>query len=276
MPRNAVPHHNPAKRPAWVKWLQSQPRGIVATYPWLTGTALQYDDWYQVYDGDPQFETISFDDREGAVRLLTRDIWRPITGRVLAAEGVRYVVVHDDQYGPPVPTPDPAEYTLLRRFGSVRIFSVHAPPIGIERALRDNAGELALLQGWTPVLSYGKGFNAAETYEGALGRWMIQNGRLTLDGTISTPVTLRTFAFSNTGPHTLELKDAQGTVLAEKTIPTYQVDISLGPFTVPRGTTKLTLVASPGATALSAGDSRRASIFFGPIVVEAVPPYLQG
>src|SRR5262249_53260542 len=98
---------NTASRPAWVDWLASQPNGIVATYPTIgPGAPLlaQRDGWYQRYDGHPRFAMLEgqspavFQSRLQAIRFLARDADDPLTPKVLASEGVRYAVLHDDVY----------------------------------------------------------------------------------------------------------------------------------------------------------------------------------
>jgi hypothetical protein len=259
--------------PGWVAWLRSKPQAIMATYPFLgPGEKLEEDRWWQIYDRDPEFASYSGTQRQQGIRFLARDIWRPITARVLAAEGVRYAVVHEDATGPL--DLDPKQYTLVERSGPVQIFTVHAKPIDLTQALRGNAVELASLAGFQPTVSYRSGFNTAEQFEGRTSRWMIQDGELDIDAARhAMQITLTGAAFSNGVPRLLEVETADGRILARQEIPTDAVRLSLGPFLVPAGTTRLRLVARPGPARLGAGDPRRASVFIEPLTPVPMPTY---
>jgi hypothetical protein len=258
--------------PGWVTWLRSHPGGIVATYPWVSfGEEFNKDMWYQVYDGHPRFVSEDPTGPDGAIRLLARDFWRPITARVLAAEGVRYVVVHEDAGGPA--RTESGQYALVEQSGGVRIYRVDAKPIDLTRALRANAVELASLQGLQSVFSYVSGFNTAEQFNGQTSRWMIQDGELEVNSNQPAQITLRGSAFSNSRPRLLMLEAPSGQVLARQTIPASAVEIRFGPFLVPSGTTRLRLVAQPGPAQLGAGDPRQASVFIEPLAMTALPGY---
>ena len=221
-------------RPAWVAWLAAAPKGIVATYPIPLGqppaTRLgEADGWYQTFDGHPRFAILGASradmrSRAEAIRLLARDLDDPLAARVLATENVRLVVVHDDVYradGQAVPTPDPARFTLLRRFGDVRIFSVHAPATDLARALAANETVIAALEGLgPPSIAYGGGFNPPEPYNGSTGRWLIQDGRLEIgSGEVPTLVRLTGIGFGNGASRVLEVEDGSGRVLARGPFP---------------------------------------------------------
>jgi hypothetical protein len=261
-------------QPTWVRWLAEQPRGIVATYPWNAGDALGQDEWYEIFDRDPQFELplpeVPTPRRNMAIRLLTEQVGAPLTPQVLAAEGVRYVVVHDDAYranGLAPPRLDPRSYRLLERFGAVRIFAVSAPRANVARALRANASQLAPLQGLGPPgIVYASGFNGPEQFDGETSRWMIQRGELVLVNTApAMELTIKAVAFANQKPRLLELLDAAGHVLGRQLVPTHAVTIRFGPFSLPHGSSTLTLIATPGAEQLGPSDPREASVFLEPI-----------
>lgn len=276
---------NAAAPPAWVAWLASRPKATVATYPSIFGTALGQDLWYQTLDRDPQFDTeISqrqYDPatRDEGIRLLARDLFDPLTAHVLATEGVRYVVVHDGATGYRQPPSLPhAYYTLVKRFPGVRIFSVHAARVDITRALRANIGVLNELQDLgAPTVTYGRGFNGAEEYDGGLSRWMIDNGVLRFDNA-GGPIklTLAGEAFSNQVTRVLELRGPTGRTLAHATITTDAVPLTLGPFYVPHGVSSFTLVATPGPETLGPTDPRQASVFIEPLVMYVMPSYIPG
>ncbi len=265
-----------ATAPPWVRWLEKQPPGIVATYPWQSGTGLLDDVWYQSFDHHPRFVDLHNESaRDDGVRLLARDLWRPLTAQVLATEGVRYVVAQGA--AATVAGPAASRYRLLARFGGVRIYAVSAPKLSLARALRANAVTLGELQGLTPPpLAYGDGFNKPEPFDGASGRWMVQDGSVTLEN--SEPgldVTVSWLAFSNGRPRLLELLDGSGRVLGRRVVATEAATVSFGPFAVPVGTTALRLVALPGPALLGPSDPRQASVFLGPLTVTPIPAYTQ-
>src|SRR5262249_34667088 len=158
----------------------------------------------------------------------------PLTASILSTERVRYVVVHDDVYRVNkrgVPSLDPTRFDLLRRFGSIRIFSVHAPRVDVAATLLAHQSELAALQGLEPPgLTFGDGFNAPELYNGVPSHWMIQDGELEIDNAgPSMHVILTGFAFSNKRPRTLEVQDDGARVLARQAISTSEEPLRLGP-----------------------------------------------
>jgi hypothetical protein len=269
---------NATARPQWVTWLARQPRGIVVTFPWIFGQTLTLDNWYQLYDRDPQFAAPQMTGYDGGLRLLARDLWRPLTARVLATEGVRYVVVHEDAYraaGQGTIIPNPKQYTLLRQFGAVGIYSVHAPKVNILAALRENAAVVGQLQELSsPSVTYGSGFNASEQYLGETSRWMIQDGQLQVSSAETSDVILKGLAFSNQQPRELELTNTKGEVVARARVATSSTAVSFGPFRVGAGTTTLTLIATPGPEILGPTDPREASVFIEPLSIANLPPYL--
>jgi hypothetical protein len=114
---------------------------------------------------------------------------------------------------------------------------------------------------WSPTLTYGGGFNAPEQFEGTTSRWMIQGGQLEVRVGVESRISLTTTAFSNQQSRVLELVGASGRIFGKETIPTNAVPVKFGPFAIPPGTTKLTLIASPGPQVLGATDRRSASVF---------------
>ena len=270
-------------QPAWVTWLAARPATRIATYPWIFGVTLSQDDWYQTFDRDPQFflpprspyvEQIS---RDAAIRLLARDVQDPIAARVLASEGVRLVVVHDNAYrqvGQVPPALPAGAFTLLRRFGTVRIFALHATPLDLGAALDGNAATLGSLQGFVPAtLAYGGGFEAPEQFNGATSRWMTQDGQLQIDASAASTISLSGFAFSNARPRVLELLDARREVSRAPVDLAQCGGVPLGPISVPAGTSTLTLVATPGPAPLGGNDSRVPSVFLEPVTVSSAPDY---
>jgi hypothetical protein len=272
--------------PQWVKWLAAAPRGIVVTYPMQGAGAGPLDDqdfWYQRLYGDPRFamsgeSTAGFLSRARAVRFLARDIEDPATPGILSAEGVRYVVLHDDVYragGKASPTPDSRFYRLLARFGDVRIFAVHAPPADVGRALTKNREIIAELEGFSPpTVAYVSGFYPPEPFNATTGRWQGADGQLELGSTSDAMrVRFTGLAFSNAVPRLLEVEDGSGRVVARQLIPTYAVPLKLGPVPVPTGNSKLTLVTVPGPDPMGASDPRTTSVFLSNLAAEPIPAY---
>jgi hypothetical protein len=188
------------------------------------------------------------------------------------------VVVHDDYYRANrrgVPSLDPAHFHLLRRFGSVRIFSVHAPRVDVAAALRANQPTIAALQGLEPpAVTTGEGFNAPELYNGATSAWMIQDGRLEIDNAgPSMQVVLTGFAFANQRPRMLDVEDDAGRLLARQAVSTSEEPLDLGPLRISHGKSTLTLVARPGPAALGPSDPRMASVFLSDVALQPVAAY---
>ncbi len=142
-------------RPDWVNWLATHPHGIVATYPNTFGrlaaiNLAKADYWYQRLDDDPLFEITGLSQamllsKTEAIRLVSSDIDRPLSAGVLATEGVRYAVVHDEAYRNerlPLPRPDRRHFTLLAAFAQVQIYSVHAGRVDIPQVLASEATEI--------------------------------------------------------------------------------------------------------------------------------------
>jgi hypothetical protein len=272
-------------RPGWVGWLASHRNGIVASYPFFlgqdpAGDLNETDYWYQTLDGHPRFQSVAPDltSRVEAIRFLARDVEEPLAGKVLATEGVRYLVLHDDVYradGQVVPTPDPGSFTLLRRFGPVRIYSVHAPHVNIERALAQNQGIIGVLQGQIPppVIS-GNGFNQAQFANGVVGEWMIQNGRLEIENK-GNPMRVRISGMARSIAVTrlLEITDGNGRVIGRQSIPTHAVPLRLRSVVVPHGKSTLQLVASPGPQRLGHGDPRVGSVLLSHLLTAPLPTW---
>ena len=117
----------------------------------------QQDYWYQRFDRQPRFAfydlgALGARTRASSIRLLARRVADPLAPHVLASEGVRYVVLHDDVYralGEATPRLDPHEYSLLKRFPNVRIYSVDASPANLDAALKAHRREIDRLEGVT-------------------------------------------------------------------------------------------------------------------------------
>jgi hypothetical protein len=122
--------------------------------------------YYQRFNHHPLFTIVGAgyeETREGAIRLLVRYVTDPVTPGVLAAEGVRYVVLHDDVYrseGLAPPILSHQTFVPLARFGDIRVFRLDAAPADVGAALAANQASLALVEGLpAPTISYGEGFS---------------------------------------------------------------------------------------------------------------------
>ncbi len=274
--------------PAYDRWLSEQPRGIVAHYPMPTdkpqALALAGNEiTFQPLSRQPLYTIFGAGTggtREDGIRILTRYVDGRATPGILAAEDVRYVVLHDDVYraqGEKLPKL-PRTFRPLATFGPVRVFELRAKPVDVDAALERNAETIATLQGLLPASLEltPAGFNDPEEYRPSeLWRWMTQAGRLRLQNPNRVPARfeIEGFAFSSRETRQLELTTDTGRVLARAQIPTYMVKLRLGPFRIGDGESLLSLRVAPGPTPLGGGDPRRGSIFVSPLRVSTLPDF---
>lgn len=272
--------------PDYDRWLAAQPRGIVAHYPMPTdkreALALAGNELtFQPLSRQPLYAILAAGTggtREDAIRILTRHLGAAVTPGVLAAEGVRYVVVHQDVYraqGESVPR-IPRTLELIQKFGDVRIYRLRASPTSVGEALDREAPSIALLQGLQPsTVEYTEaGFNPSEEYRpGEQWRWMIQAGQLEVTNPNAAPARFRIegLAFSSNVARRLELTDSQDRVLGSLTIQRYTVPLRFGPFSLPQGESRLFLKASPAPEPL--GDGRMGSVYLSPLKIHTLPDY---
>lgn len=272
--------------PAYDTWLAKQPKGIVAHYPLPTDNELALilagDEYYnQRFTGLPTFALFGAGiggTREQGIRLLARYITDKLTPKILEAEGVRYVALHDDIYRKLHQDPPPLgpPFRHLRTIGDVRIYELtpRPDPHYLDKLLLRQAPTIAALEG----LQFGTvevgpdGFLSAERYHNVFGwRWMTQAGGLHIHNPYEHTMKFRLFAhaFSNTTTRTIEVDSADGTKITSFRVPPYERGLALKPIFVPPGDTQINLIAEPGPEPLGLKDSRVASIFLGP--VRAVP-----
>ena len=238
---------------------------------------------YQLIDHDPGFEIVGQSflqarSRRQAIRSLATNLSAPLTARILATEGVRYVVVADNAYraqGLRPPVLDPHHYSLLRRLGDVGIYAVHAARIDLEAAVETHQQEILRIQPVIlppPSVSIGAGFNAVEPFDGSTGNWMIQDGVLHIENHDVTPlrVAISAIAFSNGRPRTVRLLDRAGRVLSVVTVPAFATRVRFAPVDIGTGTTTFTLEAFPEPDVLGTSDPRQASVFFTQVAVRPV------
>jgi hypothetical protein len=214
--------------------------------------------------------------RAEAIRFVSRDVSAPVAAKVLATEGVRYAVLHDDVYGSAgekIPTPARGYFKLLARFGPVRIYSVAAPHVSIARVLSDNATVIGLLQGQVaPSVVAGSGFNQPQFVDGVVREWMIQKGQLVIDNK-GDPMRVQVVgtARSTHVSRVLEVRNDEDGVLCRQRIPTSSVPLRCDSFVVGHGTTSLTVLASPGPQPLGGGDLRTASVLLSDLRAAPLP-----
>jgi hypothetical protein len=230
--------------------------------------------------------------REDGIRILTRRANTPHTPGILAAEGVRYVVLHDDVYRTQDEEPPKLRTPLLRRsyrrlatFGPVRVYELRAKPKDVDTELERNAEAIAQLQGLLPAsLEFTDlGFHDPEEFRpGELWRWMTQAGHLRLDNPNGVPAryVIRGLSFSDRVTRHVELTSESGEVLAEADVPTFMVPLELGPFALPHGESDVALrvtpppgrLVDPGSTTASK-DDRLGSIYVSSLRIATLPDF---
>jgi hypothetical protein len=262
--------------PRYDAWLALQPKGIAAHYPALTDTNQSAllagsEVYYQRFTLQPLYELTSParpGTREDAIRVLSRHVDARGALGVLAAERVRYVVIHDDVYRAQGEAPPRLKKgaRLLRTFGAVRVYRVVAKPVNLSRYLEQQSATIARQLGLAPrSVSFAGGFYRPETYLDyrTSFRWMSQSGEVDIENTVQYPVRiwLEGAGFSNGVTRRIDLIDSAGRAVASLGVPTNLGDIRLGPIELPPGTSRFTLEASPGPMPLGSSDSRVASVF---------------
>lgn len=284
-PVRALDHFDATSPPAYASWLRGQPVGIVASYPTVTAEAPvirlgEMEFYNQTFHGKPLYALWAGNvgrTREEAIRILSRDIEDPLTPAILSAEGVRYAVVHDGAYRElgRVPPRVALGLELAASFDDVRIFLVRAEPADLAAELERQRATIALVQGiHQPALRYESGFYDPELFNGTERRWLGDAGRLKVTTADAGNVyRLTGLAFSARRGRVLELLDRDGRVVAQQSIPTAEVELSLGPFRLGKGRTTLLLRTKPGPERLAPGDTRIASVFFSPISVQPLADY---
>ena len=285
-PVRVLDHFDANRAPAYATWLRDQPAGIVASYPTVTAEkpvirVAETGFYDQTFHGKPLYGLWAGNvsgTREEAIRILSRNLEDPLTPAILAAEGVRYAVVHDDAYRDLGRVPPPAAKGMERaaRFGDVRVFVVTADPADLEGELERHRADIALVQGLEqPAFRYVSGFYDPEPFNGTERRWLGAGGQFQLTRSRAGEGVFRLtgLAFSAHREHVVELLDRNDRVLARQTIPTSEVELDLGPFRLAKGRTTLFLRTDPPPEQLAPGDSRVASIFLSPLSAQPLADY---
>lgn len=273
--------------PAYDRWLAAQPRGIVAFYPSPGDQVAEHryvreQYFFQTIHGQPLFFSgYPQKSRTWAIRALAHRLEDPLTAGILAAEGVRYVVMDPAVYsatpneGPP--TVPPESFRQVAAFGDARVYAVTAPPVDIDATLREQAWRVAAAMGIAApgVTVRGTGFEDEErAADGTRSRWMVQDGFVEVDNHApGAQLELAADGFSANRPRRLDLIAGDGSVLATTTVPTSSSKIRLGPFSLPEGKHTLRLRANPGPERLGGDDPRQATVYFSPIEVRPVADY---
>jgi hypothetical protein len=269
--------------PSHVEWLREHPGGIVASYPLpIEQPTLRLgaeETWHITQHGHPLFALPgggTGGTREEAVRIVASNLADPVAGGILAAERVRYVVVHDDVYraaGGEPPALDSSVYRLaVDPQGPTRIYTVAAAPADLDRVLLEQSSRIALARATpAPEAEYGDGFNAPERFEdGREWRWMVQGGRIEVSSAEPGRYYLVLDAFGNSVERTVTLRDANGRTLASTTVTTSRQTHMLGPFQL-SAPTELALAADPGPQPLDA--TRSGSIFVSSFELRPAPDF---
>ena len=246
-----APIYSFAKPAPYAIWLKGEPPGIVANYPLPTDqpAALQLlaKTYYeQMVSQHPQFAVFGSGyggTREDAIRILARYVTDPLTPGILKAEGVRYVLLHDNVYRAEgvQPPPVPAGMHLVAQLaGNVRVLELDR---GVQSAdltglLNQNAASIALVQGLpVPKLSTdGLDIGSRSTSVRLNLSW--SDPRLAV-------VQFLIHATSSQGPRTLELVDASGRVAGQANVQPTDTQVVLGPTTVKGLSATYTLRAQP-------------------------------
>lgn len=244
-----------AQAPQYDRWLAAQPRGIVAHYPMITDQepAFQLGEreiYWQMYAPQPLYNLFGAgtgDTRESAIRILSRYITDPGTPSILAAEDVRYIVIHDAVYRAQGQTPPaaPSSLELIKRFPNVRIYRLKpdTPKANLDELLEQEAPTVAEVEGLgAPSVTYNSGFSGSS---GAM--------TVTTEGTValeSSDVNLKrglllVTATSRSGAARLQAI-ADGVVLGAWPIGTKPTNVSFGPLGISYPSTAIQLLATGG------------------------------
>lgn len=237
-------------------WLARQPPGIVANYPMPTDSdaaikLLARTYYQQVYNHHAQFMLFGGGyggTREDAIRVLVRYVTDPVTPGVLKAEGVRYILLHDDVYReegvtpPPVPT---GFHLVARVGGNVRVLALDAgvQPADISAVLEQNAAAIGAAQSLpTPRVQIA----GRDVGSGAAAIDGSARVDLTWDDVRLRRATLIVQARSVGQTRTLELRGDDGHVYGSWPIGTAKTQVSFGPLPLAGSTSvHFTLTTSP-------------------------------
>lgn len=273
---------NARDAPPYVRVLQQLPRGTVANYPMLTDKipAIHLAEraiYYQTIHGQPLYALFGsgvLGTREDAIRVLSRYVTQEQTPAILAAEGVRYVVLHDDVYraqGEEPPTLPAKMFRLLAEVPDKRIYELRAAPVpDLDALVVARSAEIAAAEGWRPPrLVFDSGFYDVEP---GGGRWLGQDGVLFADRMTrqTNRYVLTGTSFSNAIPRSLELVNSDGTTFGSTRVETFGQNFTIGPFTLLGRSARLRLRVTPEPQPFGGDDPRVASVYFTRLVLQPV------
>lgn len=277
-----IPTWNVSRTPDHDTFLAGRPRGIVAFYPPQAEHAagnlyVREELFWQTRHGQPLFFTESArKNRAWAIRELVDDLDEPFVPQLLAAEGVRYVVVNDAAYRAKGEDPPGVPQPLLEQFGDTRVFQIVAEPGDLEAALHDQAPRVAAAMGIpAPELRLpGRGFHAPEPFDGREWRWLSQDGVVEVHvAEANVEFELVGLAFSANRERRLTLVDEDGHPLGEARVGTTKEELRIGPFRLPKGQSRLRLVTTPPPERLGEQDARYGSVFLSPLEIRPLADY---
>jgi hypothetical protein len=242
-----------------IEWLDRHPGGIVANYPLYEAYGLPDGTpiatmraraaFFQIRHGHPLFDGAKLDGtRAHELRIIASDLTNPSTPEVLAARGVRFIVVHDDVYRSLGQRPlvlDPSEFELQARFEGLRIFALRterAPQVAV--ALRESRGFYSPEGTW---------------------RWMRGSGVVTVLSPTPGRLRIAFRARSNGRPTRVLLLGLGDAVLGAERVGMETSSVSFDSVVVSRGENVFRLVAEGPPAPISPGDRREATVFVSPI-----------
>jgi hypothetical protein len=274
-------------------WLRAHPGGSVAMYPIKRAVAggPAYDTMYwsayylQVYHHHPIFEEptgVPPATASAIAATLVGDLSNKQTPTILRAEGVRWVVVHENVYramGEPVPRVGRG-FTIAATFPGAQVLRVTARPANLGVILSADAAKLAhqIALGDAQV-EFGAGFYRAEHFNRYTdAHWMRQNGELVVHpGDVPVPYViydLQIRAFSANVARLVEVFEGSRRVAAFE-VPTSAVVIDRR-LRFPGTYSTLTFRVEPGPSQLGASDPRVASVYFESVAAAPVGLKLGG
>ena len=242
-----APAYSFANPDPWVGWLKQQPQGIVAHYPLPTDQQPALDLVARTYylqrrHEHPMFSIFgsgSGGTREEAIRLVSRYIDDPLTPGVLKAEGVRYILVHDDVYREEgkEPPPVPPFFEHVATLGDVRVLRLadSVQPADLPALLEQNAAAIALTQGLpTPNVEVSPASADAVVLELDWADPLLQRVALNISA-------------SSSRPSTLEAVDEDGAVVGAAPIGPDATPVTFGPLSIDDGHERLVLRTAEGS-----------------------------
>ncbi len=259
-----VPIYRTDQPEPYAQWLARQPSGIVADYPLPTDSSAALDllarSFYQQMEHrQPSFAVFGSGyggTREEGIRILSRYLHDPLTPGILRAEGVRYILVHDDVYReqgdepPPVPAGFVQTDTLPDRVRVLRL-DANVVPVDLDAVLEEQAANVALVRGLTPpAVTFGDGVSEPVARDADAFRTARDGATIEIqnDDPRVTRMQMIVKVRGIEAGGTLRLAHRDGSVVAEAPLSTDVAQIVVGPFAISFGMSSLTFrVDGPAA-----------------------------